>query len=80
MQTIIHQKRKKQLTKRRKVIVFKTKIKVQLALEFNCENLSEENENRNNRKKNFKKKKIFQIIVSNDRRNIETISIRKRRE
>jgi hypothetical protein len=56
------------------------KSKLNSRVEFDCENLSKENENRNNREKNLETKKIFQVIVSSDRRNIETTSIRKRRK
>ncbi len=49
-------------------------------VEFDCEELSKENENRNSREKNFETKKTFQVIVSRDRQDIETTSTRKRRE
>ncbi len=58
----------------------KQKSKFSSRVELDCENLLKENENRNNREKSFETKKIFQVIVSNDQRDIETTSTRKRRE
>jgi hypothetical protein len=56
------------------------KSKFNSRVEFNYENLSKENENRNNPEKNFEMKKILQVIVSKDRENLEMISTRKHRE
>jgi hypothetical protein len=42
------------------------KSKLNSRVEFDCENLSEENENRNNREKSFETKEISQVIVLSD--------------
>ncbi len=53
----------------------KQKSKFDSRVELDCENFSKENENCNNREKNFKTKKILQVIISRNRKNLETISI-----
>jgi hypothetical protein len=56
------------------------KSKLNLRVKFDCKNFSKENENRNNREKNFETKKIFQVMILNNRLDLEITSTRKRRE
>ncbi len=57
-----------------KQLFSKQKTKFNSRVELDCENFSKENENRSNREKSFEAKKIFQIIVSKNREDSETIS------